>query len=197
MKRILSMLLFVSGFIPFTYIFGIGGFGFQGGQSLLSIESSQSPEGVAELNTSEFSNPLSGGAYIYIDAIPFVDLEADFSFSFKEYTFDFTNPIGSRGPYDFGWADFSIYLTARKKIIGLGIPLLAKTKLFYGGGYNMHTVTPLMDLDLMKSALGGNLANDPMNLSEDDLIDFLKDLQIFTKTHLNSGWIKRKQSLCL
>ena len=45
MKRILSMLLFVSGFIPFTYIFGIGGFGFQGGQSLLSIESYKSTEG--------------------------------------------------------------------------------------------------------------------------------------------------------
>ena len=111
MKQLLIALLTFSTFIPFTQIFGIGGFGFQGGQSLLSNESSQSTEGEAILNTSEFSNPFSGGAYIYIDAIPFVDLEADFTFSMKEYTFDFTNSIGARGPYDFGWADFSIYLT--------------------------------------------------------------------------------------
>jgi len=190
MKRILSMLLFVSGFIPFTYIFGIGGFGFQGGQSLLSIESYNSTEGVAELNTSEFSNPLSGGAYVYIDAIPFVDLEADFSLSFKEYTFDFANSIGTKGPYDFSWADFSIYLTARKKIIGLGIPLLAKAKLFYGGGYNMHTVTPLMNLDLMESALEGNIEEaDPTNLSENDLINFLKDNQVKSNGfHIQSGF---------
>ena len=84
--------------------------------------------------------------------------------------------------------DFSVYLTAGKKIFGLGIPLLAKTKLFYGGGYNMHTVTPLMSLDLMKSALGGNLDNDPRNLSENDLIDFLKDNQVKTNGfHIQSG----------
>ena len=34
---------------------------------------------------------------------------------------------------NFIWGDFAIYLTARKKIIGIGIPLLAKAKLFYGG----------------------------------------------------------------
>ena len=196
MKRILSMLLFVSGFIPFTYILGIGGFGFQGGQSLLSIESYNSTEGVAELNTSDFSNPLSGGAYVYIDAIPFVDLEADFSLSFKEYTFDFTNSEDNIGPYDFSWGDFSIYLTARKKIVGLGIPLLAKAKLFYGGGYNMHTVTPLINLDLMESALEGNEGNevnieeaDPTNLSEGDLISFLKDNQVKSNGfHIQSGF---------
>ena len=188
MKRILSLLLLISVVIPFTHIFGIGGFGFQGGQSLLSIESSQSTEGEAILNTSEFSNPFSGGAYIYIDAIPFVDLEADFALSWKEYTFDFTNSIGARGPYDFGWADFSIYLTVRKKIIGLGIPFLAKAKLFYGGGYNMHTVTPLMDLDLMESALGGDLTADPSSLSKENLIDILKNNQVKSNGfHIQSG----------
>lgn len=188
MKRILCMLLLVSVFIPFTHIFGIGGFGIQGGQSLLSIESYQSTEGEAILNTSEFSNPLSGGAYIYIDAIPFIDLEADFSLSFKEYTFDFTNSIDDRGPYDFGWADFSVYLTVRKKIVGVGIPLLAKAKLFYGGGYNMHTVTPLMDLVLMESALGGDLTADPSNLSKDELIDILEDNQVKSNGfHIQSG----------
>lgn len=196
MKQLLPALLTISTYIPFTQIFGIGGFGFQGGQSLLSIESSQSTEGGATLNTSEFLNPFSGGGYLYIDALPVIDLEADFSISVKNYIFDFSNSsveegesvLRSIGPYDFGWADFSVYLTARKKIVGIGIPLLAKAKLFYGGGYNMHTVTPLMSLDLMESAMGGDLTVDPSNLSEDDLIEILKDNQMKSNGfHIQSG----------
>ena len=164
--------------IPWNSVLGIGGFGFQGGQSLLTIASSISSKDGADLTTSEFARPVSGGVYLYIDAMPFIDFEADLSLSAKKYSFEFLNQEGTIGPYDFVWADFSIYLTARKKIIGLGIPLLAKAKLFYGGGYNMHTATPLMDLNLMESALGGDLKADPLNLSENDLIEFLKDNKV-------------------
>ena len=176
--------------IPWSNALGAVGFGVQGGQSILTVASSISSnaEPVADLTTTKFTNPLSGGGYLYIDAIPGIDLEADFSVSFKKYTFDFENEEGVSGPYDFGWADFSIYLSAGKKIVGIGIPLLAKAKLFYGGGYNMHTVTPLMSMDLMKSALGGNLGANPMSLSENDLIDFLKDNQVNTNGfHIQSG----------
>jgi len=188
MKKLFHNMIICSILIPLTQTFAVAGFGVQGGQSLLTAKASTSFSEGATLNTSEFSNPLSGGAYLYIDAIPFIDLEADFTLSLKEYTFDFTNILGSSGPYDFGWADFSVYLTARKEIVGLGIPLLAKAKLFYGGGYNMHTVTPMMDLDLMKSALAGDLAADPTNLSENDLVDFLKDSQAkHSGFHIQSG----------
>ena len=174
--------------IPWSSALGVVGFGVQGGQSILTVASSISSKDGADLTTTEFANPLSGGGYLYIDAIPGIELEADFSVSFKKYTFDFENERGVRGPYDFGWADFSIYLSAGKKIVGIGIPLLAKAKLFYGGGYNMHTVTPLMSMDLMESALGGDLTADPINLSEDDLIDFLKENQVKTSGfHIQSG----------
>ncbi len=174
--------------IPWSSALGVVGFGVQGGQSILTVASSISSKDGADLTTTEFANPLSGGGYLYIDAIPGIDLEADFSVSFKKYTFDFENEEGVSGPYDFGWADFSIYLSAGKKIVGIGIPLLAKAKLFYGGGYNMHTVTPLMSMDLMESALGGDLTADPINLSEDDLIDFLKENQVKTSGfHIQSG----------
>ena len=175
--------------IPWSSALGIIGFGFQGGQSIFTVASSISSVATpaANLTTTEFANPLSGGGYLYIDVIPVIDLEADFSVSFKKYTFNFSNP-DVIGPYDFGWADFSVYLTAGKKIVGIGIPLLAKAKLFYGGGYNMHTVTPLMSMDLMKSALGGDLGDDPTSLSENDLIDFLKDNQVNTNGfHIQSG----------
>ena len=174
--------------IPWSSALGVVGFGVQGGQSIFTVASSISSVDGANLTISEFANPFSGGGYLYIDAIPVIDLEADFSVSFKKYTFDFENEEGVSGPYDFGWADFSIYLSAGKKIVGIGIPLLAKAKLFYGGGYNMHTVTPLMSMDLMESALGGDLTADPINLSEDDLIDFLKENQVKTSGfHIQSG----------
>ncbi len=167
---------------------GVVVFGFQGGQSIFTIASSISSKDGADLTTTEFANPFSGGGYLYIDAIPVIDLEAEFSISFKNYTFEFSNLEGAIGPYDFGWADFSIYLSAGKKIVGIEIPLLAKAKLFYGGGFNMHTVTPLMSMDLMKSALGGDLTADPTNLSEKVLIDFLKDNQVKTNGfHIQSG----------
>ena len=173
--------------IPWNRALGVVGFGVQGGQSIFDASSKSSKDGV-DLTTSEFANPFSGGGYLYIDAIPVIDLEAEFSISFKKYTFDFGNAIGVRGPYDFGWADFSIYLTAGKKIVGIGIPLLAKAKLFYGGGFNIHTVTPLMSMDLMRSALGGDLTVDPTNLSEEVLIDFLKDNQVkISGFHIQSG----------
>ena len=174
--------------IPWSSALGVVGFGVQGGQSMFTVASSISSVDGANLTISEFANPFSGGGYLYIDAIPVIDLEAEFSISFKNYTFEFSNLKGEIGPYDFGWADFSIYLSAGKKIVGIGIPLLAKAKLFYGGGYNMHTVTPLMSMDLMESALGGDLTADPINLSEDDLIDFLENNQVKTNGfHIQSG----------
>ncbi|MDP6261023.1 MAG: hypothetical protein QGF93_03705 [Candidatus Marinimicrobia bacterium] len=177
--------------IPWSSALGIIGFGFQGGQSIFTVASSISSVATpaANLTTTEFANPLSGGGYLYIDVIPVIDLEADFSVSFKKYTFNFSNP-DVIGPYDFGWADFSVYLTARKKIVGIGIPLLAKAKLFYGGGINMNTVTPVMDLDLMEDILGEDLTNDPANfsVSEKDLIDFLENNQVKTNGfHIQSG----------
>ena len=174
--------------IPWSSVLGVVGFGVQGGQSIFTVASSISSVDGANLTISEFANPFSGGGYLYIDAIPVIDLEAEFSISFKNYTFEFSNLEGAIGPYDFGWADFSIYLSAGKKIVGIGIPLLAKAKLFYGGGFNMHTVTPLMSMDLMKSALGGDLTVDPTNLSEDGLIDFLKENQVNSSGfHIQSG----------
>ena len=174
--------------IPWSSALGVVGFGVQGGQSMFTVASSISSVDGANLTISEFSNPFSGGGYLYIDAIPVIDLEAEFSISFKNYTFEFSNLEGAIGPYDFGWADFSIYLTAGKKIMGIEIPLLAKAKLFYGGGFNMHTVTPLMSMDLMKSALGDTLTVNPTNLSEDGLIDFLKENQVNSSGfHIQSG----------
>ena len=82
----------------------------------------------------------------------------------------------------------STYLTVRKKLLGLGIPFLAKAKLFYGGGVNQHQVTPRITLDLMESLLDGNLSNDPTSLDEKKIVDELKKNKIDASGfHIQTG----------
>lgn len=189
MRKLLFTLLIIS--IP-TSIFAIGGLGLQVGQSTVTVGATEDSRelgfgGPAIMSTTEFSNPYSIGLHLYIDAIPFVDLEADINSMGQTYQFEFNNPT-EIGPYDFGWGSTSAYFTVRKKVLGIGIPLLAKAKLFYGGGYNQHNVTPLMTIDLMEDLMDGNLGADPSGLSEEDIIDFLKENKIETSGfHIQSG----------
>ena len=64
--------------IPWNRALGVVGFGVQGGQSMFTVASSISSVDGANLTMSEFANPFSGGGYLYIDAIPVIDLEAEF-----------------------------------------------------------------------------------------------------------------------
>lgn len=189
MKKFLISLLITA--LPAS-VFAIGGLGLQIGQGTVTVDATEDSRDLglgitAKMSTTEFSNPLSFGAHIYIDAIPFIDLEADINVVGQKYEFGFNNPT-EIGPYEFGWGSASTYFTVRKKILGLGIPFLAKAKLFYGGGYNKHMVTPLMTIGLMEELMGGDLGTDPSNISEDDIVDFLKDNKIeSTGFHIQTG----------
>ena len=193
MKKLVYALLI--GIMPLN-IFAIGGFGLQLGQGFITVGAKESTRdlmageivvGTAMMTTAEFSNPFVFGGHIYIDAIPFIDLEADINLIGQTYDFGFNNPT-EIGPYEFAWGSASSYFTIRKKLLGLGIPFLAKAKLFYGGGYNQHMVTPLMTIDLMEDLMGGNLADDPTNFSEDDIVKFLKDNKIEASgLHVQAG----------
>ncbi len=50
------------------------------------------------------------------------------------------------------WGRAGFYFTARKEILGLSIPLLAKTQLYGGLGFNKQVVSPIMTLDLIQAA---------------------------------------------
>jgi hypothetical protein len=175
-----------------TSIFAIGGFGLQFGQGMVTVGATESTHDLglgisAIMTTTEFSNPFVFGGHFYIDAIPFIDLEADINLVGQEYNFGFNNPT-EIGPYKFGWGSVSSYYTIRKKLLGLGIPFLAKAKLFYGGGYNQHMVTPLMTIDLMEEMMGGDLGADPTNISEKELIEFLDENKIEASGyHIQAG----------
>ena len=177
-------------------ISAIGGLGLQLGQGMVTVGAMESNKDLivyetvvstATMTTTEFSNPYVIGGYIYIDAIPFIDLEADINIVGQKYDFGFNNPIAI-GPYEFGWASSSAYLTIRKTAFKLGIPILAKAKLFYGGGYNQHMATPLMTIDLMEEMMGGDLGANPTDISEEDLIEFLDENKIESSgIHVQAG----------
>jgi len=196
MKKIL---LFCFIGLVHSSVFAIGGVGFQFAQGLVTVGATESSRdliagetvvGTAVMTTTEFSNPLAIGGHIYIDAIPFIDLEADINLIGQRYDFGFNNPT-EIGPYNFLWGSASSYFTVRKKLLGIGIPLLAKAKLFYGGGYNQHMVSPLMTIDLMEDLMeetGGDLSSDPTNISEDDLVEFLDENKIESSGfHIQAG----------
>ena len=189
MKRILTTILIAM--LPVS-ISAIGGFGLQLGQGMATVGATESERDLglgisAVMTTTEFSNPFVFGGHVYIDAIPFIDFEADINLVGQEYDFGFNNPT-EIGPYKFGWGSVSTYFTIRKSALGLGIPFLAKAKLFYGGGYNQHMVTPLMTIDLMEEMMGGDLGADPTNIKEDDLIEFLKENKIESSgIHIQAG----------
>ena len=189
MKKIFTTILIAM--LPAS-ISAIGGFGLQFGQGMVTVGATQSDRDLglgikAVMTTTEFSNPIAVGGYIYIDAIPFIDLEADINIVGQKYDFGFNNPIAI-GPYEFGWASSSAYLTIRKTAFKLGIPILAKAKLFYGGGYNQHMATPLMTIDLMEEMMGGDLGANPTDISEEDLIEFLDENKIESSgIHVQAG----------
>ena len=181
--------------LPFNSAFAIIGFGIQGGQSLFTVGDradsrllTPSPlETYATFNTGSFGDSPNIGLYLYLDIIPFIDLELDAIVNWKKYQFSFENPLDNVGPMDAYWGGASIYFTARKKIVGFELPILGGAQLFAGGGYNTHSFAPLMNLSLVESLMGGDLSAEP-EFDEDKMIDFIKENKIDkTGFHIQGG----------
>ena len=163
--------------VPFNSAFAIAGFGLQGGNLMFSVDASN-PETGSEfvtLTNGAFDGAYNLGGYLYLDVIPFIDLEVDFNARGNTYDINFQNAIADMDPLPFGWASTSVYVTARKKLFGLSIPLLAAAKLHAGGGMNTHLTTPIANVDMVTELLGGDLLNaDPSSLDQ-NLEDYLEN----------------------
>ena len=190
MKRYKALTIgIILAVLPFNSASAIGGFGIQGGQSLFSVGETTLKDLVTSSNlyTAAFENSLNIGVYVYLDIIPFIDLEVDAIISGQKYDFSFDNLLGDKGPFPAPWGGASIYFTARRKIVGFELPILGGAQLFAGGGYNTHSFAPLVDFSLVESLMGGDLSADP-EFSEDDFIDFVKENKIDkTGFHLQGG----------
>jgi len=177
MKKVILFAL-VASTITVSPLAAIGGIGLQLGQGAFTVGSTEDIDdsGLITVTTGEFSNPISFGGFLYLDLFSDFSLEAELQLTASEYDFEFTNALGTAGPYNGYWGGVSTYITVRKKIFGLGIPFLGGGNLFAGGGYNMHTFAPLADLSLVESLMG-DLTEEP-TFSEDDLVDFVNENKI-------------------
>ncbi len=188
MKKVILFAL-VASTITVSPLAAIGGIGLQLGQGAFTVGSTEDIDdsGLITVTTGEFSNPISFGGFLYLDLFSDFSLEAELQLTASEYDFEFTNALGTAGPYNGYWGGASTYITVRKKIFGLGIPFLGGGNLFAGGGYNMHTFAPLADLSLVESLMG-DLTEEP-TFSEDDLVDFVEENKIDKSGfHIQAGF---------
>ena len=190
MKQYKTLLIgIVLAVLPFNSASAIIGFGIQGGQSVFSVGARplENTDALATIDTGPFENSNNIGIYLYLDIIPFIDLEVDASIVGQEYDFTFSNRLADVGPIQAYWGGTSIYLTARRKIVGFELPILGGAQLFAGGGYNTHSFTPLANFSLIETLMGGSLNADP-DFSEKELIKFFKDNKIDkTGFHIQGG----------
>ena len=141
MKRLITGLLI--SLIP-TSMFAIGGFGLQLGQNSFSVDASSPETGIdgVTLTNGAFDGSGAFGGYVYIDLIPFVDVEFDFNIQGNTYDIDFNNNFGTPMPtLEFSWLSSNTYTTVRKKVVGLSIPFkddIRKTLCFCCGRQNNH-----------------------------------------------------------
>ena len=175
MKKIIQTFLPI--FILSSQVFAIAGFGAYGDFDLLKYPAGSSGDISAYgVEYNGFDNAKGFGFLFYIDAIPIVDLEADIEFvgNLYEYTPYLAGiPLASE---DLPWGRVSTYVTIRKEILGLSIPLLAKAQLYGGVGFNKHKVVPIMTADVIKEALGGDDLEAALKLFEADTEEGAKDL---------------------
>ena len=175
MKKIIQTFLPI--FILSSQVFAIAGFGAYGDFDLLKYPAGSSGDiSTYGVEYNGFDNAKGFGFLFYIDAIPIVDLEADIEFvgNLYEYTPYLAGiPLASE---DLPWGRVSTYVTIRKEILGLSIPLLAKAQLYGGLGFNKHKVVPIMTADVIKDALGGNDLEAALKLFEADTEEGAKDL---------------------
>ena len=149
---------FLSIFVLSSNVFAIAGFGVYGDFDLLKYPEGHSgniTEGDITANGVKyngFDNASGFGFLFYIDAIPVVDLEVDVEFVGNLY--EYTPYLAGQklSSQELPWGRVSTYLTIRKEILGLSIPLLAKAQLYGGLGFNKHKVIPIMTEKVINEA---------------------------------------------
>ena len=93
MKKLI--LSFLPIFILSSQVFAIAGFGLNLNQSQFSVDAKTTSLGdFGSYGYGEFSGGIGGGGYLYIDAVPFFDLDLEFSLFRTNY--DYLLKIGYR-----------------------------------------------------------------------------------------------------
>jgi len=190
MKKFLMVIMIVA--IP-TSIFAIGGFGLSVNSSTFSVDSGSSDLMVEDLKVGSFSydsfeNGVGIGGYLYLDIIPVVDLDIEYNFTGQVYNFTFENAVTTAEPQEFAFLAGSMFITIQKPIFDLGIPFLAKAKLYGGLGMNTNKSTPMVNQEMLEEVFGGasNLENGEYDYNA--VTDYLSDNAVETSGfHIDAG----------
>lgn len=175
MKRLITPIIVLSLFLPTEKAEALFGIGIKGLGDTFSVDAWNDGTSLYSLQSPGFSGSdgVGVGGFIYIDAIPFIDLEASVEIAPVPYDLEFANAITSLPSTQFAWTRISTYFTARKKMFGLGIPFIGGGSFHLGGGINNHISSKRADLDMMSELLGGDLVNGSSNDLEDKIEDFV------------------------
>ena len=123
MKKML--LKIITTFLPFS-IYAIGGFGLNVPITTFTVDPSSSDLTIDVLKVGQidrfgFENAYGIGGYLYIDMIPFLDLDVEvngmgnvYDFSFKNDAMDLANV--EPDTLGFAWVSGNMYLTIQKSI---------------------------------------------------------------------------------
>ena len=193
MKKLIQ--IFFPILIITSQVFAIAGFGLHLDRSMYSVAETTTPlivDGlgeVASITHHGFDNGFGIGGYLYIDAIPVIDIDLEGNLLISPYDFSFIqNDVVTIDKKQFGWVAGSGYLTLQKKLFKLSIPLLAKAKLTAGAGVNLHSSIPMIDQSMMESVMGGDDNLKSGTLDTDELIKYLKDNKVSsTGFHIQTG----------
>jgi|TARA_Y100000310_G_C20651434_1_gene799651 hypothetical protein len=135
--------------------FGFGLYGLKDNFSISSYEESFSFLGqdLVSMSRTAMSPPIGLGAFVYIDAIPFFDVEANIEIAGQKYDFSWEVAGTAAKSYELGWLRSASYVTIRKELVDLTLPILGGVNLHGGGGVNFQTSLPLVDKEFMEGFL--------------------------------------------
>ena len=185
MKKIFPLITLL---LLMTHAYSVAGFGLNLNQTTFSVDAktnSINPFGSYSYDAINGGNGLGG--YLYIDAIPFIDIDLEFSGFATNYDYILTID-GDTTTYSLPYGSFAGYFTLQKKIIKLSIPLLAKAKWTAGAGLNMHTFKSIPNQTDLETLIGSGITNVSKAPTTDALIDFVKE-NTTSKTgfHIQTG----------
>jgi hypothetical protein len=176
-----------------TSIFAIGGFGLSVNSSTFSVDAGSSDIMVENIKVGSFSydsfeNGGGIGGYLYLDIIPVIDLDIEYNVTGNEYNFTFENAVTTSETQKFVFAAGSMFITIQKPVFDLGIPFLAKAKLYGGLGMNTNVSTPMVNQEMLESVFGGasNLENGEYDYNA--VTEYLTDNAVETSGfHIDAG----------
>ena len=149
-----------------AYAFPLGGIGLSYLNNIISYEGNESD---GNFNLSYQDNGLEQGFnfFIYFDALP-SDLVIEYSKEFKYQELNSTITFNGSETTNPSYAGrISDYLTVRKDLMALSIPILAKAALSVGGGFNKHkSIVP--SIALLKDIYNIENIDDLYNAAEED-----------------------------